>query len=200
MLLPHHFTETKGLDGNSSEMILQATYDATYGTRVMHEIVSSEKDEQQYDGIARCFASTYHSALGSLNARGSYVAAPAEPDGDNMYRSSLLNGYNLVAKYDLHGAGFAAYRSTQDLAKEERDKAVADAKTVIPDNVLDTIEELPCASIANSTNVILSTATPVQTNPNTSSNEPSLRSTSPVTRSSQCKEAPSSFPQRLRRG
>ncbi|KAI9693848.1 MAG: hypothetical protein M1822_003119 [Bathelium mastoideum] len=199
MLLPNHFTEVKGPDGNPSEMILQATYDAAHGTRGMHEILSYGKDEQQYDAIARCFASTYHSALGSLNIYASHVTAPTEPEGDPTYRTTLLNGYNMVANYDMHRAGLAAYRNVQDLAKEQRDKAIAYVKNVIPSNVLDTIEELPSASTATSASAISSTTASVQTGSDQFSNKPSLSSSPPVKRSSQPEEASSSFPKRRRR-
>ncbi|KAE9964998.1 hypothetical protein BLS_007924 [Venturia inaequalis] len=192
MLLPNHFTEVKGPDGKASQLRLQATYDAAHGSRAMHQILSYEQDEQRYDGYARSFASTYHSGTGTLQLYASHATAPTEPGGDPTYRITQLDSYGMTGNYDTHRAGLAAYRNVQDLAKEERDNAIAYANGVAGNAGLETMVESRSASFATTAGAMPFTATLSQLDSDTSTDELSLDVSIPVKRSSRYSKATSS--------
>lgn len=119
--------EAKGPDGSAAVLKRQATQDIAYGARAMLEIQSYGQDDLTYDGNAYTIAATYNSGAGTLQIYTMHPTPPVEPDGRPGYPTTQVRSFAMTDTTDSFRQGAAAFRNLQDLAKEQRQEAIAGA-------------------------------------------------------------------------
>jgi len=129
-MLPNHFTELKGPDGKASEMKRQITYDLGVGARGMLEMQSYGRDGYAYDGNAYTLGATYHSGTGSLQMYTMHPTEPAQPGGNPQYHTTQVGNFAMSDSAETFREGATWFRNSMELAKEFRDKAIAQANEV----------------------------------------------------------------------
>jgi len=129
-VLPNHFTELKGRKGDVAGMELQLTHDLGVGARGMLKTLSYGQDGNIYDGNAYTFGSTYHSGAGTLRMYTMHPTEPAQPGGNPQYHMTSIRNFAMDDSAGTFREGATWFRNSMDLAKEFRERAIAQANEV----------------------------------------------------------------------
>ncbi|KAK5550543.1 hypothetical protein LTR46_011461 [Exophiala xenobiotica] len=125
---PNFFVEGKSAQGRPNVAKRQALIDGAMGARAMHELQNYKAEEPRYDNIARSFSATYQD--GHLQTYATHITAPLTPGGEPEYHTTQTKGFALTSDKETFVKGATAYRNDRDLAKTERDRAIAHANQV----------------------------------------------------------------------
>ncbi|EFY87888.1 hypothetical protein MAC_06015 [Metarhizium acridum CQMa 102] len=123
-MAPNFFMEVKGPNGNASVAQRQACYDGAYGVRAMHALKNHGKTEEQYDGDAYTYSSTYHPATGTLQLYAHHATAPVDAGGRPEYHMTQIDTWGMTGNINSFRRGATALRNARDLARQQRDNLI----------------------------------------------------------------------------
>jgi hypothetical protein len=121
---PNFFLEAKRHDGCAAVMKRQACYDGAYGTRAMHSLQNSGRENFVYDNNAYTLSSTYHAGTSTLHLYAHHSTAPTTSGDRPEYHMTQLQAHALTNKRETFVEGVAALRNARDLAKRYRDNLI----------------------------------------------------------------------------
>lgn len=130
-IAPNFFLAAKGPDGSLAVAGRQACYDGALGARGMHSLQTYKQLEPVYDNRAYTVTSIYHG--GTLKMYTSHPAQSTGPESRIEYCTTQLNTWGLTGNLDSFRQGATAFRNARDWAKEQRDKAIAQANEIAND-------------------------------------------------------------------
>lgn len=126
--VPNFFPEGKSIKGRTDTARRQACHDGAAGARAMHQLQNYRASTPVYDGNAYTITSTYHDY--KLNMYATHPTEPKVPGGRPEYHMTLLYSISMEFSADSFRVGAEAYRNARDLAKEYRDRLIANANEV----------------------------------------------------------------------
>lgn len=129
-IVPNFSFEGKGVQGRADVAKRQAMHDGALGARAMHHLLNYKAEEPQYDNKARSFSATYHAGTGTLQTYAHHITAPLAPGGQPEYHMTQLDSFGMTGNIKTFRQGATVYRHNRDLAKTERDSAIAHANQV----------------------------------------------------------------------
>ncbi|KAH8678537.1 hypothetical protein BX600DRAFT_150096 [Xylariales sp. PMI_506] len=122
---PNFFLEAKGPGGSGEVVKVQAVLNGAYGARMMHALQNYGEEEPEYDGYARTFTATFLD--GTLKLYAHHVTAPTSPGQRPEFHTTLLDAYALTGNDKGWLEGTGAFRNLRKLAKDYRDRFIANA-------------------------------------------------------------------------
>ncbi|KAK5214905.1 hypothetical protein LTR72_011999, partial [Exophiala xenobiotica] len=125
---PNFFVEGKSTQGRPNVAKRQVLIDGAIGARAIHELQNYKAEEPRYDKKARSFSATYQD--GYLQTYATHITAPLTPGGAPEYHMTQTRSFAMTDSADRFREGATAYRNGRDLAKTERDSAIAHANQV----------------------------------------------------------------------
>jgi hypothetical protein len=125
---PNFFVEGKSAHGRPIVAKRQVLIDGAIGARAIHELQNYKAEEPRYDNKARSFSATYQN--GHLQTYATHITAPLTPGGAPEYHMTQTKAFALTSDKETFVKGATAYRNDRDLAKTERDRAIAHANQV----------------------------------------------------------------------
>ncbi|KAH8797839.1 hypothetical protein F5884DRAFT_646690, partial [Xylogone sp. PMI_703] len=128
-MLPNFSVEAKSSDGSPAVARRQAAINAHIGTRAMKSIQDFTDGTDTFDKNVRSYTSTL--VDGHLKLYASHVTKSRSRSRPVDYHLTQLRSFSLTDSKSRFIEGITALRNSRDLAKEERDKAIALANSKV---------------------------------------------------------------------
>ncbi|KAF9769956.1 hypothetical protein IL306_012536, partial [Fusarium sp. DS 682] len=124
-IVPNFCLEVKGPDGSAAIAKRQLAYDKALGTRGYDALRTYKAADMTLDNKVYTLGYTYQD--GTLKIYTSHPIPPSAPDAEPGYVMTQLNSWSLTGNAEAFRQGAAAYRNGRDWAKQQRDRAIAQA-------------------------------------------------------------------------